>query len=211
VSAAAADHPVAAVRAIADPARGLGSMTRRSANSSRRSRPYREDSPPIYRAPIRARVRDDVPSGAGADHAIDKGLVGIGDVLPVAPGTLEDAVEAAGTAYGAKAGRMLDRFAGLPVGTLIWTRTSDGMFHLGQIAGPWRYDDSTAARAVGIHHVRPARWLDRPFAEHEVPAAVADTFGRGGRNLQRMHDAHAERRTADLWNTHVARTTDDDG
>ena len=35
----------------------------------------------------------------------------------------------------------------------------------------------------------------------EVPAAVAATFARGGRNLQRTHDAVAERLTAELWAT----------
>ncbi|HEX6460458.1 MAG TPA: hypothetical protein VF032_16170 [Thermoleophilaceae bacterium] len=44
-----------------------------------------------------------------------------------------------------------------------------------------------------------AQWLARPFGEDEVPPAVSATFARGGRNLQRMHDAAAERRTADLW------------
>ena len=62
-----------------------------------------------------------------------------------------------------------------------------------------RYDDSPAARAVGIHHVRPTRWLDRPIGDREVPAAVARTFARGGRNLQRTHDEEAERETAALW------------
>jgi hypothetical protein len=50
--------------------------------------------------------------------------------------------------------------------------------------------------------VRPAQWLERPFAADEVPAAVAKTFARGGRNLQRTHDADAERRTAELWAQH---------
>jgi hypothetical protein len=50
--------------------------------------------------------------------------------------------------------------------------------------------------------VRPAQWLERPFADDEVPAAVARTFARGGRNLQRIHDADAERRTAELWAEH---------
>lgn len=52
---------------------------------------------------------------------------------------------------------------------------------------------------VGIHNVRPAQWLPRPFGEDEVPPGVSATFARGGRNLQRTHDAAAERRTAELW------------
>jgi predicted Mrr-cat superfamily restriction endonuclease len=153
---------------------------------------------PIYRAPMRARDRD-APAGAGAEHAIERGLVGTGDTLATSPATIYEAVAAATERHGAKAGRMLHSFTDLPNDTFVWTRTGDGAYRLGRIAGPWRYDNSPAARAVGIHHVRPARWLERPFGEDEVPTAVADTFARGGRNLQRIHDESAERRTAELW------------
>jgi hypothetical protein len=156
--------------------------------------------PPIYRAPMRARLLD---APAGAEYGLLHGLVGIGDRLEAAPRTVDAAVEAATAEHGDKAGRMLRRFADLPDGTFVWTRTTDGAYHLGRVAGPWRYDDSPASRDVGIHHVRPARWLDRPFGEDEAPAAVAETFARGGRNLQRTHSATAEARTADLWAAHA--------
>lgn len=135
---------------------------------------------PIYRAPMRARDHD-APPGAGARFGLEHGVVGIGS----------------GT--GEKAARMLRRFAELPDGTFVWTRTEDGLFHLGRIDGPYRRDDSEAARAVGIGHVRRTAWLERPFSDDEVPADVAATFARGGRNLQRTHSASAERRTAELW------------
>jgi hypothetical protein len=153
---------------------------------------------PIYRAPMRARDRDAAP-GAGASFALSHGVVGTGDALDAAPATLPDAVAAATAAHGEKAGRMLSRFADMPDGTFVWTRTADGAFRLGRIAGPWRYEDSRAAREVGIHHVRPARWLDRAFTADEAPARVAYAFSRGGRNLQRIRDSDAERRTAELW------------
>jgi hypothetical protein len=138
---------------------------------------------PIYRAPMRARDRD-LPEGAGARHGLEHGLVGIG------------------RGQGEKAGRMLSRFAQLPEGTFVWTRTGPGAYRLGRIAGPLRDDDSPAAREVGIHHVRATTWLDRAFGEDEVPVAVAATFARGGRNFQRTHDEDAERRTAELWDAH---------
>ena len=133
---------------------------------------------------MRARDRE-VPGGA--DYGVERGLVGIGRV----PGD--------------KGGRMLDRFAGLPDGVFVWTRTSDGSYRLGRITGPLHDDDSAAAREVGIQHVRPAEWLDRAFGPGEVPAAVAATFARGGRNLQRTHDEEAERRTAELWEASAGR------
>jgi hypothetical protein len=135
---------------------------------------------PIYRAPIRARDRD-CPPGAGAEYGLEHGVVGIG------PGE------------GEKAERMLDRFRELPDGVFVWTRDEGGRYHLGALAGPYRPDDSPAAREVGIRHVRPVEWAGRPFGEDEVPPGVAHTFARGGRNLQRIHDAGAERRTAELW------------
>lgn len=129
----------------------------------------------IYRAPMRARDRET----PGADHGLAQGLVGIGS----AP---DDA----------KARRMRDAFAALPEGVFVWTRASDGMYWLGRISGPYREDPDSP---VGLHHVRPADWLDRPFGEDDVPAAVAATFARGGRNVQRIRDEAAERRTAELW------------
>jgi hypothetical protein len=153
---------------------------------------------PIFRAPMRARDRD-APRGAGADFGVRHGVVGIGDAVPSIPADVGSAVAAAIDARGDKAGRMLRQFADLPGGTFVWTRAADDRYFLGRICGPWRYDDSPAARAVGIHHVRSTDWLDRPFSGDEVPVAVTETFHRGGRNLQRTRDERAERETAELW------------
>jgi hypothetical protein len=179
----------------------MGSVTRQIVLRRTRIAWVTQRTQPIFRAPMRARHRD-VPAGAGADHGVEHGLVGTGDALDPPPATLDEAIAAAREAYGEKAARMLERFAELPDGTFVWTRGTDGTYHLGRIAGPWRYDDTSASREVGIHHVRPANWLERPFGEDEVPAAVAETFARGGRNLQRTHDEAAERRTAALWDEH---------
>ena len=136
--------------------------------------------PPTYRAPMRARDRD-LPPGTGAEHGIARGLVGIGD------------------SPGEKGERMVGSFAGVDEASFVWTRSTDGRYHLGRIRGPWRFDDSPEARATGIVHVRPATWLERSFDETEVPVAVAATFARGGRNFQRTHDEAAERETEQLW------------
>ena len=129
---------------------------------------------------MRARDRD-VP---GAPYGLAQGLVGIGD------GPRE------------KDRRMVERFADLPAGTFVWTRDPDGWYHLGRIRGPLERDDSPAASEVGIRNVRATEWLDRPLGEGEAPARVAYAFARGGRNLQRIRDAGAERRTAELWAQH---------
>lgn len=152
----------------------------------------------VLRAPMRARTVD-APPGAGADRGVALGLVGTGDPLTPEPDALDEAIAAATDRHGEKAGRMLRRFAALPAGAYAWTRTSDGALRLGRITGPWRYDRTDAARAVGLVHVRDATWLPEPVADVDAPPAVPATFARGGRNLQRVHDADAERATAALW------------
>jgi hypothetical protein len=153
---------------------------------------------PVVRAPMRPRDRE-LPDGAGADHGLRSGVVAMGGVLEPAPATLAEAVAATQAEHGERAGRLLLRFAALPDGTFVWTIDGDGAFRLGRITGPWRYDTSAGARATGLHHARPADWSLGPIAAGDVPAGVAATFARGGRNAQRIHDADTERRTAALW------------
>jgi hypothetical protein len=156
---------------------------------------------PIFRAPMRSRAREARP-GAGAEFGLQHGVVGIGEAVDGTPETVTEAIHALAAAHGKKAGRMVRHFAALPDQTFVWTRQLDGSYRLGRISGPWRYDDSPEARKVGIHHVRTALWSPHRFSDREVPAAVARTFARGGRNLQRTHDRDAERLTAECWRRH---------
>jgi hypothetical protein len=135
---------------------------------------------PIYRAPMRARNRD-LPPGAGADYCLHRGLVGIG------PGddTRRD--------------ELVHRFATVEDGVFVWTRDGGGAYRLGRIDGPLREDSSSGAGAVGITHIRGAKWLADPVPEADVPDAVRRTFARGGRNFQRTRDAVAERLTGAIW------------
>lgn len=137
------------------------------------------------------RARDvEVPLGTGAEYGLACGVVGIG------PGT------------GERAARLLHRFAQVPEGSFVWTRDRSGGYHLGRITGELREDRSEPARTVGIVHVRETDWLPRVFEEPEVPAAVAYTFARGGRNFQRTHDEAAERLTREIWLRERPRTGD---
>jgi hypothetical protein len=130
------------------------------------------------------RARDlEVAAGAGAEFGLSSGLVGIA------------------VGRGEREARRLHRFATVPEGAFVWTRDRRSGYRLGQICpgGVREVQSDAAAGAVGITHVRAVRWLERVFAEDEVPAAVAQTFHRGGRNFQRTHDREAERLTAELW------------
>jgi hypothetical protein len=153
----------------------------------------------VYRAPMRARDRDADPF-AGSRSCVARELVGTGDPLARTPDDLDEAVILAGEEHGEKAARMLDRFACLPDGSVVWTRTDEDVYRLGRICGPWRYDDSREASETGIHHVRPCEWVAGEFGPVEAPDAVIATFDRGGRNFQRIRDDSARLDSTALLN-----------
>ena len=146
------------------------------------------DDPGVYRAPLRSR-RDDVDHALAVERALSHGVCGLGGRLDRAPRTLLEALAAADAAYGERAARRLERFAAVPDGAQVWTRTPGGPFHRGWLTGPWSYDGSGTAAALDLVHVRPCDWDPEPWDEHRLPAAVAHTFRRGGRNFQRIRAA----------------------
>jgi hypothetical protein len=132
----------------------------------------------VYRAPLRSR-RDDVDHVAAIDRALRLGLVGMGE------------------ACDEPAERRLDRLAAAPDGAYVWTRRPDGAVHVGRIAGSWRRDEGGAS--TDLVNVRDCDWVTEPVDPSLVPAAVTQTFARGGRNFQQIHPGDVEQQTAALW------------
>ncbi len=153
---------------------------------------------PTYRAPLRSR-RDEIPEGLAIDRALTLGLCGFGGRLDRSPTDLEDALTATDLLYGERAARRLRRFAEVPDGAFVWTREPDGLYHLGRLTGPWRYDSDPAALAADLVHIRDCEWSPEPFPETAVPTGTAYTFSRGGRNFQRIRDAATEVQSEKLW------------
>lgn len=133
---------------------------------------------PVYRAPLRSR-RDDVDHAAAVEWALGRGVVGVGEP--------DDD----------RAHRRLARFHDAPNGSFVWTRHPDGRTYLGRMTGPSRRDADGAE--VDLVHVRDCDWVAEPVDPALVPAAVAQTFARGGRNWQRIHPGDVEAQTARLW------------
>jgi hypothetical protein len=138
-----------------------------------------------YRAPMRSRLSSVVPVLA-VERGLSLGLVGMGGRLRSVPRTIAEAAEMTADEYDDRAARRLERFAAVADGSEVWTRDGDGLFHRGDVTGPWTYDTSQAAYDADLVHVRPCSWDTTALEEHRVPSAVAATFRRGGRNFQRI-------------------------
>ncbi|MGZ8178684.1 GAF domain-containing protein [Williamsia sp. SKLECPSW1] len=95
--------------------------------------------------------------------------------------------------------RRIDRFAQVPDGSFVWTRSVDDEFFLGRVFGPIREDLGDDAIATGLTHVRSCTWAPDPVPEHRVPPAVLRTFARGGRNFQQTHDPAVWGQSAQVW------------
>ena len=100
-----------------------------------------------------------------------------------------------GAATDERSQRRLERFGAVPDGSFVWTRDDSGNAYVGRIAGPWREDP----HEVDLVNVRDTDWVTEPVDPALVPAAVAQTFARGGRNFQQIHPGNVEAETAELW------------
>ncbi|CAJ1508622.1 GAF domain-containing protein [[Mycobacterium] burgundiense] len=158
-------------------------------------------APEAYRAPLRSR-RDDIDAAQTFRRALSLGLCGFGGVLRPAPADLAAALRLAAEQYDERTSARIARFAAVADGALVWTRAADGMFWLGRIEGPWRYDKTAAAAAVDLVHVRRCGWAPRPFLERHTPAAVVATFRRGGKNFQRIRAESAGPESERCWQRH---------
>lgn len=144
-----------------------------------------------------------VDHAAAVTWALANDVCGVGGRLRQDAGELEHAVDLVARAHDERVAERLRRFAELPDGTFVWTRTPDGPLRLGRLTGPWTQDRSPEAYAHDLTHARSCTWHPEPVEDDQAPAAVRQTFARGGRNLQRIRPTttlgDAERETADLW------------
>ena len=158
-------------------------------------------TPGVYRAPMRSRC-DAVALEATVSRARALGVCGFGGRLQPAPRDVEDAEEAVALAtaqHDVRLAARIARFADVEADSFVWTRDGDGLFWLGRVRGPWRYDTDAGAAAVDLVHVRACEWRDTPVLLDEAPAAVLATFGRGGRNFQRIHHDAVLGQTRRIW------------
>lgn len=142
----------------------------------------------VYRAPMWSRD-DSVDRWAGVRRALRLGVCGVGGRLESTPRDAEHAVRAVDRLHGEQMARRLERFMAVSDGTQVWTVDEDGLFHRGELAGAWRFDDAEPAHAADLTHVRPCEWTERNVTAPQVPPAVLASFERGGRNFQQIRAA----------------------
>ncbi|MCW2593839.1 MAG: hypothetical protein JWQ86_6266 [Mycobacterium sp.] len=143
--------------------------------------------------------RDDIPLDATLWRAKTLHVCGFGGTLRPPPDDLDNAVARAAEQHDIRLARRIGRFATVADGSFVWTRDDDQLFWLGCIEGSWWYDGDERAAAVDLVHVRPCAWANDPVLASEAPAAVLATFGRGGRNFQRIHDSLVGAQTDVIW------------
>lgn len=114
----------------------------------------------------------------------------------VSPRALTDGVVGVRVVENERDEARLARFCAVPEGAFVWTRLA-GDFHLGRVCGPCRTDQSAAALADELVHVRPCDWV--PVEGALVPEQVGYAFSRGGRNFQRIGLPGAGAATARVW------------
>jgi len=139
-------------------------------------------APAVFRAPMRSRDTTVADDGAAVERALRLGVVGMG---------ARPADE--------RLARRLQRFIEAPDGAVVVTRDARGRVHCGRLSGDYRRDDTAEARDVDLVHVRPCTWAADPLDDAEIPPAVRQTFARGGKNWQRVHDRDAETLLAAWW------------
>ena len=136
-----------------------------------------------YRAPMRTLRVDD---GTAAEWAISAGVVGLDGAIQAQVDNLDEVLAAVDLELDERTARRIRRFTLTPAGSLIWTRDRRGGLHLGRLGGGQRYARDADALRLGLPHRRDCEWGAGPVPVDLVPAAVRETFARGGRNWQQI-------------------------
>lgn len=71
-------------------------------------------------------------------------------------------------------------------GDLCWSRDTSGVYYLGRITSPWRYENDEAHRAADVVNVRTCSWVTVGAAD-KVPGTVLRNFIRG-QTVRRIPD-----------------------
>src|SRR5205085_2755476 len=89
------------------------------------------------------------------------------------------------------------RLVQAPTGTLVWFLDREGVYHVGELHGRWKYDTTKIAARLDIANTRPCRW-QRVGPALEVPGAVVRAFTGPGPAVRRIANESVARYTRAL-------------
>jgi hypothetical protein len=78
-----------------------------------------------------------------------------------------------------------------PIGSLVWTRSTKGIYYLARLTGEWEYREQN--RTIDLCNVRPAKIVAVEGAEAGAPGAVVRAFSGPGQAFRRVKSDEATR------------------
>jgi hypothetical protein len=142
----------------------------------------------------RLHVRPAGDAAAAFTYCVDNGVLGTGwgthwgDLPAPAETDWEDYLGKAREIWPERAFGPVRWLHDAPVGSLVWTRDTAGIYYLARLTGEWEYRDSPENRGLDISNVRAAKIVAIPGAEGAVPGAVVRSFAGRGQAFRRVLD-----------------------
>ncbi len=148
-------------------------------------------TPAVLRLRILTSSRDEYP-GEAERVCLQEGIAAVGWAINRTPASWEDYYERAVEYYSRREANTVERLVQAPSGTLIWFLDREGGYHLGELHGSWRYEESPRAARLDIANTRPCRWRYVGSAL-DVPGVVVRAFTGPGQAVRAINDASAAR------------------
>lgn len=161
--------------------------------------------PTIWRTKLRSTL-EGVDHTEQVEHCLKKKLIGIGWGPPDLPtgSSLEKVtqfIESCDLDGWTKNGAHTVRRFGEQArrNDFVWTRHTNGKYMLCKITGPYKFDNSKAAKAADVHQTRKVAWALEELNDLDVPGGVVRSFIGTGSSFSRVHDPATIKLTPYLW------------
>lgn len=139
--------------------------------------------------------------GEAEERCLRLGVAAVGWGVARVPSGWDDYVALALTRYRPGDVKTVQRLVHAPAGTTVWFRDREGIYHLGELHGQWKYDSSADAARLDVMNTRPCRW-QRVGPALNVPGAVVRAFTGPGPAVRRIDNDAVRRYSEALLKGH---------
>lgn len=150
----------------------------------------------VLRLRVLTSSRDTFP-GEAERRCLERNIAAVGWGVARKPADWDEYVGLALDWYSRRAVNTVERLARAPEGTMIWFRDQEGVYHVGELRGVWKYDASKEAARLDVFNTRPCTWR-RVGPALDVPGAVVRAFTGPGPAVRRISNESVERYTRAL-------------